>query len=94
MQSSLEIVPINGIELIPPGAPIELVAKFGEPDPNVPEHVLGIDPKVFLEKWRQFAFDAIDDKKTYHFEFKENSFMPFFKGKVGPRVALKPEPKK
>ena len=31
-----EIIPIDQVELIPPGAPIEFVAKFGPPDPNAP----------------------------------------------------------
>jgi hypothetical protein len=87
---SSKIVPLNRVQLIAPGAPIELVAKFGAPDPKVPGNILGLEPKTFLEKWRQFAFDATDDKNSYHFEFKENAFMPFFKGKVGPRVVLKP----
>ena len=87
---SSKIVPIGEVQLIPPGAPIELVAKFGEPDPKVPGNILGLEPKAFLEKWRQFAFDAADDERSYHFEFNENAFMPFFRGKVGPRVALKP----
>jgi hypothetical protein len=86
-----KIVPISRIQLIPPGAPIELVAKFGPPDPNVPGNILGLESKVFLEKWRQFAFDASDIKHSYHFEFNENAFMPFFRGQVGPRIALKPD---
>jgi hypothetical protein len=83
------IRPIDQAQLIPPGAPIELVAKFGLPDPQHPGNILGLDPKVFLEKWRQIAFDAVDAKRTYHFELKENAFMPFFQGKVGPRVTFK-----
>lgn len=47
--------------------------------------------RVFLEKWRQFSFDAADNKRAYHFDVNENAFMVFFKGKVGPRVTLKPE---
>ncbi|MGN8547630.1 hypothetical protein ACQPTN_23805 [Bradyrhizobium sp. 13971] len=35
-----EIVPIDQIELIPPGAPIEMIAKFGPPDPQSPEKIL------------------------------------------------------
>lgn len=86
-----KIVALDRVQLVPPGAPIELVAKFGPPDPAGPGLVKGIEPKVFLDKWRQFAFDAADNKRTYHFEVNENAFMPFFKGKVGPRVALKPD---
>jgi hypothetical protein len=89
-----KVVPINQVQLIAPGAPIELVVKFGPPDPNAPGKIMGLDPKVFLEKWRQFSFDAADNKRTYHFDVNENAFMIFFKGKVGPRVVLKPENEK
>jgi hypothetical protein len=85
-----QIVSLDQVQLIPPGAPIELVAKFGPPDPARTGFVKGLDPKAFLEKWRQFAFDAADEGRTYRFEVNENAFMPYFKGKVGPRVALKP----
>jgi hypothetical protein len=40
------IIPIDQAGLVPPGAPLELVAKF-----NLPE---GLEAKVFLETWRQF----------------------------------------
>jgi hypothetical protein len=50
-----------------------------------------LDPKVFLEKWRHFSFDAMDIKRTYHFDVTEQAFMVFFKGRVGPRVMLKPD---
>jgi len=88
------LVPINRVQLIAPGAPIELIAKFGPPDPNNPGKILGLEPKAFLDKWRQFSFEAIDNKKTYIFEVNERAFMVFFKGKVGPRVTLKPENEK
>jgi hypothetical protein len=84
------IVPVNKVQLIPPGAPIELVAKFGPSDPRVPGHVMGIEPKAFLDKWRQFSFNVVDDTRSYHFDFNENAMMPFFQGKVGPRVVTKP----
>lgn len=41
-----EIVPVDRIQLIPPGAPIELVAKFNPPS--------GLERQVFLDTWRQF----------------------------------------
>jgi hypothetical protein len=78
------------VQLIPPGAPIEMVAKFGPPDPSTPGHVLGLDPKSFLEKWRQFSFNATDNSRSYQIEFNETAMMPFFQGKVGPRVTVKP----
>lgn len=81
-------VPLNAIQLIPPGAPIELIAKFGGTDSE--GRVLGIDDKPFLEKWRQFAFTAKDEERSYRMEFNENVMAVFFQGKVGPRVAIKP----
>jgi hypothetical protein len=85
-----KIVPISQIQLIPPGARIELVAKFGPPDPAVAGHVLGMDPKSFLEKWRQFSFNVTDDVRTYRLDFNDSHMIPFFHGKVGPRVTVKP----
>jgi hypothetical protein len=85
------IVSLDKVQLIAPGAPIELVAKFGAPDPAVPGNVLGLEPRQFLEKWRQFAFNAKDDSRSYRMDFNENSMMPFFQGQVGPRVVIKPE---
>lgn len=89
-QGNSKIVPIDKVQLIPPGAPIELVAKFGPPDPAVPGNILGVAPKDFLEVWRKFSFNATDDTRSYQLEFNENSMMVFFQGKVGPRVSIKP----
>ena len=89
-QGNSKIGPIDKVQLIPPGAPIELVAKFGPPDPAVPGNILGVVPKDFLEIWRKFSFNATDDTRSYQMEFNENSMMPFFQGKVGPRVSIKP----
>jgi hypothetical protein len=86
-----KIVPIDKIQLIPPGAPIELIAKFGPPDLAVAGRVLGVDADTFLAKWRQFSFSATDDARLYSIDFNENIMMVFFQGKVGPRVAIKPE---
>jgi hypothetical protein len=85
-----KIVPISQIQLIPPGARIELVAKLGPPDPNVPGNVLGVEPKAFLDKWRQFSFNVTDDVRTYRFDYNDSHMMVFFQGKVGPRVMVKP----
>jgi hypothetical protein len=85
------IVSLDKVQLIAPGAPIELVAKFGAPDPAMPENLFGLEPRQFLEKWRQFAFNAKDDSRLYRMDFNENSMMPFFQGQVGPRVMIKPE---
>ena len=48
-----------------------------------------MEPKAFLDKWRQFSFNATDNTKSYHFDFNENAMMPFFQSKVGPRVVIK-----
>ena len=77
-----EIVPINEIELIPPGAPVELVAKF-----NLPA---GLDPDIFLDTWSKFFINARDDTRTYRHAYNEGTFMPFFPGRIGPRVTAKP----
>lgn len=89
-EGNSKIVTIDKVQLIPPGAPVELVAKFGPPNPSVPGNVLGIAPKDFLEVWRKFSFNATDDTRAYQMEFNENSMMPFFQGQVGPRVSIKP----
>ena len=69
---------------------MQLVAKFGPADPAHAGKVLGLDAKSFLEKWRKFSFNVKDDVRSYSLEFNENSMMPFFQGKVGPRVMIKP----
>lgn len=84
-----EIVALDQIELIPPGASIELVAKFGPPDPNAPAKILGLDPKVFLETWRQFSLNVQDDTKSYRIAFNEGDLAPFFPGMVGPHITQK-----
>jgi hypothetical protein len=77
-----EIVPLDKVQLIPPGAPVVLVAKFNLPD--------GLEPKLFLERWRQFFFNAVDDSRKYRIPYNEGSLMPFFPGLVGPRVTKRP----
>lgn len=84
-----ELTSIGSINLIPPGAPIRLVAKFGEPDPNAPGKILGLDAKTFLETWRQFYFNVEDDAKSYRLPYNEGNLMPFFPGTVGPHVTKK-----
>jgi len=84
-----ELVPLNQVELIPPGAPVELIAKFGPPDPNAPGKILGLEPKVFLETWRQFSLNIQDDSKSYRLSFNEGDLAPFFPGMVGPHVTKK-----
>jgi hypothetical protein len=90
-QGNTKIVPIENVQLVPPGAPLELVAKFGPPDPATPGYILGLEPKAFLERWRKFSFNATDDTRSYQMEFNETAMMPFFQGKVGPRVSIKPD---
>lgn len=84
-----ELVPVGDIKLIPPGAAIELVAKFGPPDPNAPGKILGLEPKEFLETWRKFFFNAIDDTRKYRVPYNEGNIAVFFPGMVGPHVSKK-----
>jgi hypothetical protein len=84
-----ELVPLNQVELIPPGAPVELIAKFGPPDPNSPGKILGLEPKIFLETWRQFSLNIQDDTKSYRLSYNEGDLAPFFPGMVGPHVTKK-----
>jgi hypothetical protein len=84
-----EVVPITDIGLIPSKAQITLVAKFGPPDSNAPGKILGIDPKPFLETWRQFTLNVEDDTRKYRVQFTENSIAPFFSNMVGPHVTKK-----
>jgi hypothetical protein len=83
------VIPISQINLIPPGAPVRLVAKFGDPDPNAPGKILGLDAKTFLETWSQFYVNAEDDTKAYRVPFNEGSLMSFFPGMVGPHITKK-----
>jgi len=84
-----EIVPIDQVELVPPGALVELIAKFGLPDPNATGKILGLEPKVFLETWRQFFINVEDDTRKYRLVYNEGSLAPFFPGMVGPHVTKK-----
>jgi hypothetical protein len=68
---------------------VQLVGKFGPPDPNAPGKILGLDPKVFLETWKQFSLNVRDDTKAYRMSFNEGDLMPFFPGMVGPHVTKK-----
>jgi hypothetical protein len=83
------VVPINEINLVPPGATIKLVAKFGDPDPNAPGKILGLESKTFLETWSQFYFVVEDDIKSYRVPFTEANLMSFFPGMVGPHITKK-----
>jgi hypothetical protein len=87
-----ESVPLNQVELIPPGAPVQLVAKFGPPDPNAPGKILGLEPKIFLESWRQFFLSVQDDSQSYRMAYNEGDLAPFFPGMVGPHVSRKAAP--
>lgn len=89
IEAGTDIVPLDHIELIPPGAPITLVAKFGPPNPIEPGKIIGLDPKVFLETWRQFFLNVEDDTKSYRLVFNEGHIAPFFPGMVGPHVTKK-----
>ena len=41
-------------------------------------------------RFSYFNIDRDDSSNFYKLEFNENSWMPFFEGKVGPRVMIKP----
>lgn len=83
------IVPIDQINLIPPGAPIKLVAKFGDSDPNAAGKVLGLEAKDFLETWSQFYLNVEDNSQAYRLPFNEGNLTAFFPGMVGPRITKK-----
>lgn len=84
-----EIIPISEIGLVPSGAPLELVAKFGPPDPNHPGKILGIDPQTFLKSWSKFSLNVEDSERSYRLNFNEGDLAPFFPGMVGPHVSKK-----
>jgi hypothetical protein len=75
------ILTIAEINLIPPGAPIELVAKF-----NLPT---GLTSEEFLATWSRFNLVVIDDTKEYRVPFNEGSLAAFFPGMVGPHITKK-----
>lgn len=80
-----EAVSLDQIQLIPAGAPIELVAKF-----NLPE---GLSASDFLATWSKFTLVVTDETREYRMPFNEGNLAPFFPGLVGPRVTKKPDPK-
>ncbi len=84
-----EVVSLGQVQLIPPGAPIQLIAKFGPSDPRAPGKILGLDPKTFLETWRQFSLNVQDDTKSYRISFNEGDLAAFFPGMAGPHVTKK-----
>jgi hypothetical protein len=83
------IVGPDEINLIPPGSPIKLIAKFGDPDPAAPGKILGLDTKTFLDTWSQFYLNVEDDSRTYRLPFNEGNLMAFFPGTVGPHITKK-----
>ncbi|MCQ4189359.1 hypothetical protein [Methylocystis suflitae] len=76
-----EILEIGAINLIPPGAPIELIAKFNPPE--------GLTEQDFLSTWARFNLVIRDDTKEYRLPFNEASIQAFFPGMVGPHVTKK-----
>ncbi|SNS36869.1 hypothetical protein SAMN05216374_1006 [Tardiphaga sp. OK246] len=81
-----ELLSLDRVGLIPSRAPIRLIAKFGPPDPKAPGKILGLEPKAFAEKWRNFTFKAEDEKRTYEFPVSEDLMATFLPSIVGPRV--------
>jgi len=84
-----EIVRLDEIELVPPGAQIQLVAKFGEPRADDPRKVLGLAAKDFIDTWRSFSLNVEDSKRNYRISFNEGDLAAFFPGRVGPHVSKK-----
>ena len=89
IEAGTEIVPLDSVGLIPAGARVTLVAKFGPPDPQSPGKILGLEPQVFLERWRQFSFNVDDDKRSYRLPYSEQFMATFFPNMIGPRVVKK-----
>jgi hypothetical protein len=86
-----EIVALSSVGRIPAGARVVLVAKFGPPDPNAPGKILGLDPKIFADRWRQFSFNVEDEKRKYKLPFSKAFMATFLPNLVGPRVTKKDE---
>jgi hypothetical protein len=86
IEAENEFIPIDDAALVPAGAPIVLKAKFGDPHPNLPGKVTGLELKDFVDTWRQFALNIEDDTKKYRVIFNEGNIAPFFPGMVGPHV--------
>jgi len=77
-----EEVELNQIEPIPPGARIELKARFNPPN--------GEAPNDFLATWGKLSLNVVDSKNnTYRLNFDETVMMVFFEGRIGPRVTKK-----
>jgi hypothetical protein len=74
-----EFVPVSQINLIPAGAPIELVAHFNPPLPD----------QEFLSTWSRFNLVIVDDTREYRLPFTEGTIAVFFPGMVGPHVTKK-----
>ncbi|UPJ43898.1 hypothetical protein IVB40_07465 [Bradyrhizobium sp. 40] len=77
---------ISDINLVPPGASVKLVAKFGDPDPAHLGMIQGLDAKTFLETWSRFFLNVEDDTRSYRLPFNEGNLMAFFPGMVGPHI--------
>lgn len=84
-----EWVPIDQINLVPAGAPIQLLAKFGPPDPNAPGKILGLPAKEFLDSWKKFTLNVTDEVKPYRIPFNEADLTAFFPGMAGPHITKK-----
>lgn len=76
-----EWVPIDKINLIPPGSPIKLIAKFNFPN--------GMADDEFLASWSKFNLVVADDTREYRLPFNEGNIAVFFPGKVGPHITKK-----
>lgn len=73
------LLTVDQVSLVPPGAPINVVAQFD------------LLEKDFLETWRHFYLNAEDHKRRYRLYIDESQIAGLFPGMVGPRVSRKRE---
>jgi hypothetical protein len=71
---------IDGINPIPPGAPVNLLADF---TPG------GLPREQFIKDWSKFTLYVRDDQREYRLPFNEGNIAPFFPGLVGPHITEK-----
>lgn len=72
---------IGDLNVVPSGAPIQLLATFEAPENQSQDE--------FLKKWSKFDLVIRDETKEYRLPFNEGNIAPFFPGVVGPRLTAK-----
>jgi hypothetical protein len=83
LKAMAENVPteVKNINVVPSGAPIQLLATFGAPENQSQD--------AFLKKWSKFSLVVRDEKREYRLSFNEGNIAPFFPGVVGPHITAK-----